>query len=103
VRVGYASFNGASGSSDTDVWNVLGNARYTFNPVAPARVFVNGGAGLYHFDPGDAEFGFNVGGGVHVPVKPRFAVEATYNYHHALTASPNRRYSQVQGGVVVMF
>jgi opacity protein-like surface antigen len=103
VRVGYASFNGAPGSSDTDVWNVLGNAKYTFNPAAAGRVFVNGGAGLYHFDPGDAEFGFNLGAGVQAPVGNRFAVEATYNYHHALTASPNRRYSQVQGGLIIFF
>jgi len=104
VRVGVASFNGASGFGDTDVWNVLGNFKYTFNPAAPVvRVFLNGGAGLYHFDPGDAEFGFNLGAGVQLPIRPRFAVEGTYNYHHALTASPNRRYSQVQGGLVIFF
>jgi hypothetical protein len=29
----------------------------------------------FHWDPGDAEFGFNVGAGVQIPVKPRFAIE----------------------------
>ena len=57
-------------------WSVLGNVKYTFNPaVCRALVFVNGGAGLFHFDPGDAQFGFNLGAGLHLPVSRRFAVE----------------------------
>ena len=103
VRVSYALFDGAPGFGDTDVWSVLGNVEYTFNPAAAARVFVNGGAGLFHFDPGDAEFGFNLGAGLHLPVSRRFAVEGTYNYNHALTTSPNRRFSQIQGGLVMFF
>ena len=103
VRVGYALFDGATGFADTTAWSVLGNVKYTFNPVDPWQVFVNGGGGLFHFDPGDAEFGFDLGAGLHILLNRRFAIEATYNYNHALTASPNRRFSQIQGGLVIFF
>jgi hypothetical protein len=103
VRVGYAAFAGATALPDVNVWSVLGNIKYLFNPPATVKVFVNGGAGLYQFDPGDAEFGFNIGGGVQVPLNRRFSIEGTYNYNHALTASPNRRFSQIQGGLLIYF
>ena len=103
VRAGYARFDGAPTFSDTTAWDVLGNIKYTFNPAGMFRVFLNGGAGLYHFDPGDVEFGFNVGVGGQVPVTRRFGLEGTYNYNHALTASPSRRFSQLQGGLLIWF
>ena len=103
VRVGYANFSGAPGFPDTDAWSVLGNVKYTFNPPGPASFFLNGGAGLFHFDPGDAEFGFNIGAGVNVRLNHRFGIEGTYNYNHALTASPSRRFSALQGGLLIFF
>jgi opacity protein-like surface antigen len=104
IRPDFVSrFAGAATFPDVSAWSVLGTIKYTFNPPATVRVFVNGGAGLYQFDPGDAEFGFNIGAGVQIPLNRRFAVEGTYNYNHALTASPNRRFSQIQGGVLIYF
>jgi hypothetical protein len=63
----------------------------------------NGGLGLYHVRPGGLEAGLNLGGGLRHPVNRRFAVEGTYNFHWAFTASPSKRYSQLQGGLVVSF
>ena len=100
--MGCAQFDGAAGFEDTDVWS--GKIKYALNPASTtARVFANGGLGLYHFDPGDAEFGFNIGAGVKFPIGRRFALEGTYNYHYALTASPNHRYSQLQAGLNIYF
>jgi hypothetical protein len=105
LRFGVTRFDGnaAAGGHDTDAWHLAPNARFTFNPGAPWLVFVNGGLGLYHFNPGDVEAGLNLGGGVQRPLGHRFALEGTYDFHWAFTASPTRRYSQVQGGLVVSF
>ena len=91
------------GLPDTDVWKLGANLKWTFNPAAPLRVFVNGGPHLYHFDPGTFEGGANLGLGLQVPAGPRFAVEATYNYHWALTASPDLEVSELQLGTLVSF
>jgi hypothetical protein len=103
VRFGVASFDGQAGQADVTVWHIAPNARYTFNPGNAWLVFANGGLGLYHFGPGSFEAGLDIGGGLRRPISPRFAVEATYNFQWAFTASPNRRYSQLQGGLVVAF
>ena len=79
------------------------NAKYTFNPGAPLQVFVNGGPDLYHFDPGNVEFGLNLGLGLHVPAGQLFSFEATYDYNRALTPSPDLPFSQVMLGMLVSF
>lgn len=103
VRLGFSSFDGRAGLPDTDLWNLSANARFTINPPDPARVFLNGGLGLYHFDPGDFEGGGNLGLGLNVPVSRRFAFEATFNYHWAFTASPTLEFGQIQAGFLVSF
>ena len=103
VGVGHAHFDGQTGQSDTSMWNVLANARYTFNPGAPQQVFVNVGGGLYHFDPGQRAAGFDLGAGVNFPIGRRLALEGTYTYHEVFTPSPNIRFSQFQAGLLVSF
>lgn len=103
VRLGVSRFDGKAGMDDLDVWTLSANARHTFNPTAPVGVFVNGGLGLYHFNPGDSEAGLNVGLGLSIPTSPRYAFELTYNYHSAFTASPSLEYHQVQAGFRVSF
>jgi hypothetical protein len=103
LRVGYSRFDGAAGQLDTRVWTVLANVKFTFNPAAPARLFVNGGPAMYHFSPGDLEGGFNLGAGLNLSAGRRFAFEGTYNYQVALSASPDLRFSQFQLGLLVSF
>jgi hypothetical protein len=79
------------------------NVRFTVNPAAPVRFFVNGGPGLFHFTPGDVEGGFNLGAGLNIPAGRRFAFEGTYDYHLAFTASPNLEFSQFQAGLLISF
>jgi hypothetical protein len=103
LRLGTSKFDGRAGHPDTSVWTFSPNIRYTFNPAAPVRFFLNGGVGAYHFDPGQFEAGGNLGLGLNVPAGPRFAIEATYNYHWAFTASPTLRFSQIQAGLLISF
>lgn len=103
VRLGASSFDGKAGLPDTDLWSLAANARFTINPAAPVRVFLNGGLGVYHVDPGDFEGGGNLGLGLNVPAGPRFAFEATYNHHWAFTASPTLEFGQAQLGFLVFF
>ncbi|MCL4814323.1 MAG: choice-of-anchor D domain-containing protein, partial [Vicinamibacteraceae bacterium] len=103
LRFGVSRLDGKPGFSDTDAWHLAPNIRFTFNPGDPWLVFANGGLGLYHFKPGDFEAGLNLGAGLRRPLNPRFAIEGTYNFQWAFTPSPTRRYSQVQGGLVVSF
>jgi hypothetical protein len=103
LRLGGSSFDGTAGSPDTDVSTLSANAKFTFNPAAPVRVFLNGGLGLYHFSPGDFEGGGNLGLGLNIPAGALFAIEATYNYHSAFTAAPDLEFSQVQLGLLISF
>jgi hypothetical protein len=103
VRLGFAKFDGQPGQPDTDLWRLGANAKFTINPAAPVRVFANAGPNLYHFSPGNVEGGVNFGLGLNVPAGSRFSFEAAYNYHLALTASPDLEYSQVQLGFLVSF
>ena len=103
VRLGHGSFDGNPGLSDVDFWKLGANLKYTVNPLAPVRFFLNGGLNLYHFDPGDVEGGLNGGLGVTIPIGQRFALEGTYNYHSAVTASPSLEFSQFQIGLLISF
>ncbi len=103
VRLGYSRFDGQPGLPDVGVGNLAANIKFTVNPAAPVRFFLNGGLGIYHFDPGSFEGGGNLGLGLNVPVGPRFDFEATYNYHNAFTAAPNREFNQFQLGFLVSF
>jgi subtilisin family serine protease len=103
VRLGLSRFDGVAENPDIDLATLSGNGKLTFNPGAPLQIFVNAGLGLYHFDPGTLEAGGNLGLGVHLPVGTRFALEATYNYHSTFTAAPNRKFDQVQLGLLASF
>jgi hypothetical protein len=103
VRLGSSRFDGRPGLPDLELWNLAANAKFTVNPAAPARFFLNGGLGLYHFDPGDFEGGGNLGLGLTVPAGRRLAFEASANYHWAFTASSNLEFLQVQVGFLVSF
>ena len=103
VELGFSSFDGRAGLPDVDLSRISANARFTVNPGAPARFFLNGGLGLYHFDPGTFEGGGNLGIGVEVPVGARFVFAAGYEYHLAFTASPDLEFDQLQAGFLVSF
>jgi photosystem II stability/assembly factor-like uncharacterized protein len=103
ARLGYTRLDGATGQPDTGISYVGANAKFTINPAASVRVFLNGGPGLYHFNPGSFKGGLNLGLGLNVPAGPRFAFEATYNYNWAVTGSPTLRYDQVQLGLLISF
>jgi hypothetical protein len=103
VRLGYSRFDGRAANPDIDLATLSTNAKFTLNPAAPVHVFFNGGFGLYHFDPGTFEGGGNLGVGLNVPLNPIFALELTYNYDWAFTASPSLDFSQVQLGLLVSF
>jgi len=103
VRLGSSRFDRRAGQPDTSLSTLSANAKFTITPGAPVHLFVNGGLGLYHFNPGDFAGGGNLGIGLNVPAGRRFAVEATYNYHWAFTASPVLQFGQAQLGFLVSF
>ena len=103
VRLGRSSFDGQAGQPDTDVWSLSPNVKFTINPGGPLHAFLNGGLGVYHFDPGSFEGGGNLGLGLNKPLGRRFALEITYNYHWAFTASPTLKYDQFQLGLLISF
>jgi hypothetical protein len=103
VRLGSTRFDGRSGNPDTDVATLSANAKFTFNPASAVHVFLNGGLGMYHFQPGIFEGGGNLGLGLNVPLGHRFALELTYNYDSAFTSTPSLDFSLVQLGLLVSF
>lgn len=100
IRLGYSRFPGQGLNPDIGVWVLSPNVRYTFNPLAPTRVFANAGVGAYNFNPGNFEGGANLGIGLNKPINPTLQLELTYNYHWAFTSSPTLRFSQLQFGVL---
>jgi hypothetical protein len=103
IRGGISRFDGKPGHPDISAWQLSPNIKFTVNPADAVRLFFNGSLGIYHFDPGNFEAGGNIGAGVNIPVGHRFALEGTYNYHAAFTASPVVKYSQFQLGLLVSF
>jgi hypothetical protein len=103
VRLGYSRFDGRAGNPDTGVVTLSADAKFTINPAAPVRVFLDGGFGMYQFNPGDFDGGGNVGLGIDAPLGHRFVLEAAYNFHSAFTASPALNFSQLQLGLLVSF
>ncbi len=103
TQLGHSSFDGRAAGPDVDVWYLSANTKFTVNPVAPARFFLNGGLGVYHPDPGDFEGGGNLGLGVDIPIGQRFIFEASYDYHLAFTASPDLEFRLAQAGFLVSF
>ncbi len=103
VRLGSTRFDGRPCCEDIRVSTLSADVKFTFTPTWPVHIFANAGLGLYHFTPGDFEGGGNLGLGLNVPVGPRFALELTYNYDWAFTASPDLELSQIQLGLLVSF
>ena len=103
LRLDFSRFDGEPGFADTDLTSLSSNLKFLINSSSSVRVFLNGGMGMYHFNPGDFEAGLNVGAGLNIPVGPRFQIEGTYNFHWAFTASPTLRFSQIQAGLLVSF
>jgi hypothetical protein len=67
------------------------------------KLFVNGGAGAYWFDPGDAETGTNIGGGIQFDVTAKIAIEGTYNLHMVTGDPEGVKFATYQGGVRIRF
>jgi hypothetical protein len=104
VLFGYNAFGDSTGAgTDVSVTRLAGNLKW-YLPVAPAvRLFVNGGAGAYWFDPGDAETGTNFGGGIQFNLSPKFAIEGAYNLHVVAGDPEDLKFATYQGGVRIRF
>jgi hypothetical protein len=97
---GYRSFRGSEGAADLSVLRFSGNAKLHLGAGA-TRPFLNGGGGVYFFDPGDTEIGGNVGAGLLFALTPRFGVEVSYNLYAASLGESTATFSTVEGGIRV--
>ena len=68
-----------------------------------AELFVNGGAGVYWFDPGDTEGGGNFGGGLQFDVTPTIAIEGAYNLPRRRHRGGHREVLHLSGRVRIRF
>ncbi len=102
IRLGYSDFSGLGGQSDVSINNLSANLSYIVIDRTP-WVFVNAGPGIYQIDNSDTEYGANLGIGVGYPWGPNRVLEFTYNYHWALSASPQYRFDKIQIGIVQKF
>jgi hypothetical protein len=102
LRLGYSLFNGTGAAADVDIWNLSANIKVVPALTAP-WVFVNGGLGLYYVDTSDLAGGFNTGIGVGQHLGSHLDLEATFNYHRTVTASPNLAFGTLQLGLIWSF
>ncbi|MGI9090097.1 MAG: outer membrane beta-barrel protein [Gemmatimonadaceae bacterium] len=90
--VAYNNFGLKNTPSNYHVWSVTGNAVYSLPAQAAARPYLIGGLGAYRPNSstgnvtvsGDTKLGFNVGGGIIVPLSGFNAfIESRYNQYAA--------------------
>jgi hypothetical protein len=95
---GYHSFKSPF-VSNPHIWQLSVNGKQYFGP-GPLHFFLNGGIGVYRFDPGHTtKLGANVGAGVLYDFSTIWGIEGVYNFH-AISTSPSRtQFSTVQIGI----
>ncbi len=103
LRLGFSAFEGRAGVPDLDVWTLSANLRHVFWEDGPWGLSVNGGGGLYAFDPGDVEGGYNLGLGLARELAGGTTLQATYDYHATFTASPDVEFAEALVGVLWSF
>jgi hypothetical protein len=102
VQGGIDRFPGKSGQPTTTVLRGSANLKaYLLN--GRFRIFLLGGGGVYHFDPGQTRGGAAGGGGFQVLLAHAFALEAMYLYHGIINASPTTAYSDALAGIRFRF
>jgi len=103
LYLGGSRFDGEGDLDDYDAWNLSSNVKLRLFGTGTWYGFVNGGVGAYSLDGTGPEGGFNLGAGVGLHVAPPLALEATYNYHETVTASPDIKFDTAQLGFVWSF
>ena len=99
---GYHTFKSDT-LADTYWMNFSGNLKWFLN-TRRIRPFINGGTGFYKTnDNSTYYFGFNVGGGIAVQIKPTFYIESAYNYHRIRMKGNNIIFSTTQLGLRLRF
>ena len=88
-------FDGKGSAADIDVTAFGVDAKYYVTP-APLRWFVDGGIGVYAFDPGSTRFGGTIGGGVQVALGHGWAIEGRYNLQSVTSNAPDTTWSTLQ-------
>jgi opacity protein-like surface antigen len=95
---GYHTFAEGDFVDSVDILQFSINGRYFYPFMGRVRAFINSGVGFYKIDPGDTEFGFNVGTGFDFYISNQFSLEAAYNYHNIKVGDGYYRFSTAQGG-----
>lgn len=100
--LGSHSFENKGLGSDLDIIQLSLNVRQYYTP-AYVRPFINAGLGMYKLDPGDDEFGYNIGAGIQYDFTPRLSLEAAYNYHAINASNIDPQFSTLQIGTRYLF
>lgn len=83
IDAGFNRFGVKGGGGNANVFGLTGNVVFNLLSVSPLSPYVIGGAGSYHESAGGSSqnrFGFNVGGGLHIPLTGFSTfIEARYN------------------------
>lgn len=75
----FTRFDSTGAHPDVDLAALTLGVRWLFGTGA-VRPFLLGGVGVFELDPGSTEFGYQVGGGVRIPIRPRFDLELDGRY-----------------------
>lgn len=101
--LGYHRFEGKSpGASALSYTNLSLNLRGYF-PLGSWRGFLQGGPGAYFPNFGSNKFGYNVGAGLSIPVRPKFEIEASADLHHVDPSGKSRLFLDPKLGIRFRF
>ena len=98
VAYGFDQFDGKSGINDVDVSHLTLNGKLYF-AGGTGRPFLQAGVGYYNFDPGDNEFGVNLGVGYQFDYSPSLAFEIKTQYHSVNTDVFDTEFFVLRGGI----
>ncbi len=78
------------------------NAKYYF-VLGTFQLAVRGGVGVYNADPGDTDFGVNVGATAEYRITPRWSIDINTDYHNVFGSDPNIQFMNLHGGLRYRF
>ncbi len=73
------------------------NAKYYF-VLGTFQLAARGGVGVYDADPGDTDFGANVGATAEYRITPRWSIDINTDYHNVFSFGSNIKFLNLHGG-----
>ena len=90
------------GLDDMKIWDILGNLKY-YPLIGTFQTAFFAGGGMYFLNPGDEDWGLNLGASEEWRITTHLSLEAKYNYNNVFTPGDKTIFSNAQLGLRFRF